>query len=201
MKLIDCVPCTFALLSMFSIAAAKDVPGQLNISPSDFKHAKTGLWEGTVRSESGPAPQMDMNSMDMSQITPEQRARVEAVLKRQHAQAKAQGNSPRELSKKKQFCVKQADLDRGENSMFGDEDKGAKCSRHETVRTASRVSVTAQCAVEGGGNFVSEMTFEVKSPTEIAERMTMNGAFGNHPVKSDMGIEAHWVGPDCGHVK
>ena len=79
---------------------------------------KTGLWEGSMSSqESAPAP-VDASKM-MSGLDAEQRARVEAVLKRQQARRAAEGDGPRTKSRTNKFGITKVKLDKKDFADLG----------------------------------------------------------------------------------
>ena len=183
-------------------AYAADPSGEGISPPGDYKHSKLGLWEETIGSTSGTSPQMPAGAMDLSGMSPDERARVEAVLKRQREQAKAQGGAPRVSTRTKQFCVRQSDIDQGGGSLFRDKqlDKKDGCTTKETARTSSRVSIRSECVVHDA-NMVTEINYEVRSPTEFAATMSSSGSYQGQPMKSSNTMSAHWIGADCGNVK
>jgi hypothetical protein len=183
-------------------ASAAEPAGDGIAPPSDYQHAKLGLWEQTITSTSGPAPQWPPGAMDLSGMSAEERARVEAVLKRQREHAKAQGSAPRVTTKTKQFCVRQADIDGRKGSLFGDKPprKEDHCSTREMARSSSRVSLQSECMVQGT-KMTTDVTYEIRSPTEFAGAVSSSGTYNGQPMKSSETLSAHWVAASCGSVK
>ena len=188
------------LASVFAVSSAmpaepssKDIP-----PPADLKNVRLGLWEETIRSEQTARPQVDMSKVDMSGWTPEQKARVEAVLKRQHEEQVAQGSAPVVKSKTKRFCVKAGDVNKSFN--IGDKGRGGgECKETEVSRSSSRLALRYECAGESA-KISTELSYEVKSPTETVGEIHSKGTMMGRPVDNSEKATAHWVGPECGSV-
>ena len=170
--------------------------------PSDYKHAKLGLWEEAISSTSGPSPQISPEALNLDGMSAERRARVEEVLKHQREQAKAQGGAPRVTTKTKQFCVRQEDLDGRKSSLFGDRAPSMEdhCSTRETERSSSRVSLKFECMMKGT-KMITDITYEIRSPTEFRGTVSSSGNFNGQPMNSSETMSAHWIGASCGNVK
>jgi hypothetical protein len=181
-----------------SAVAADNPAGQQILPPSGFKTLKLGLWEETLSSQAGPHPQIDMSQIDTSSFTPEQRARVEAVLKRQREQAAAKGNAPDVSTKSKQYCLKASDVSRDLLKDLRDDRPG--CELREVSRTATRIVVHQECS-EKGVQGTMDMSYEVKSPTTLAAEIKTSGALNGREFKRTETMNAHWIGADCGTVK
>jgi hypothetical protein len=199
--------CTFA-------AAAADKDGVELTPPSDIKRLKMGLWEETRQEEAAPRPAMDMSAMDMSSMTPEQRARVEAVLKRQAAERAAQGNNPTVTNKTKRSCLTAQKIDREWTKMPFQERGGSggmSCTNKVLQSTSSKLAVRGECTIPdsgtkgegppGGGHFVSQFSMEVKSPELFVVESSTEGVVAKVPTKRHGTMTARWIGSDCGSVK
>ena len=179
---------------------------------------KTGLWEETIKSEQPPGPAVDPSMMDgmMAGMTPEQRANVEKVLKRQAAERQAQGNRPVVTSKTKRFCMTQEMLkddwafDRGPDR--GDRDR--TCSQKFVERSAHRMHVKMQCSGElnkpgrdekdapaGEIHSTTEIIMDIKSRESFSGSVTSDMTYGGQHRHSQSNAEAHWLGVDCDKVK
>ncbi len=182
-------------------------------APADYKRLKLGLWEETRRSEAPSAPAIDPAAIDMSQFTPEERARVGAVLKRQQQERAARGDAPRVSTRTKRSCLTAEKLDREWSKTWGDDrsDRNVQCKRKVIQSSASRLAVTGECTVAdagpkagphgGGGSFRTEMVFEIKSPESTSASISTDGQMGNVPLKRREVVEARWVGAECGNIK
>ena len=190
----------FILTGVFAVGSAiaaepssKDIP-----PPAAMKNLRLGLWEGTIQSKRSAQAEVDMSKMDMSGFSPEEKARVEAVLKRQHAEHVAQGNTPTVKSKTKRYCLKADELTK--KFSMGDEGRGhGECKESEISRTPSQIALRAECAVEGT-KMVTDISYGVKSPTEAIGEIHSKGTMMGRAYESSEKIEAHWIGPDCGNV-
>ena len=190
---------TLGALFAANVLAAGPQPGGDIPLPADARKLKLGLWEVTRRSET-VSPQIDAGSMDMRGLDAAARARVEAVLKKQAAERAARGGAPEVTTRTKQECLTQEAIDKRQKS-FSPEGKGdMNCPPVVKTATASRLVVNGNCAIEGQA-FTFEMEFEVKSPEETLMKMTSNGSYGGHPVRSANTVTSRWLGAACGNAK
>lgn len=77
---------------------------------------------------------------------------------------------------------------------------GDQCTNKVNSRSSSRVAVVSECT-QGAGHFTSELIYEFKSPEEWVGKVSVNGSYGGHPIKSSTAMSAHWIAADCGNVK
>lgn len=211
--------CLFILISGLMAAAptASAASGLESIAskmPSDYKRLKLGLWEETRRSERF-SPPSNFGAMDMSGFSPEERARVEAVLKRQAEERKARGNAPEVSTHTKRTCMTAQKLEknmRGMDLTNGDrQNKDVQCNYQVKQSTASRLVVAGECMVAdagpkagsyaGGGKFTSEIAWEIKSPESTIASTSSEGKMGSASIKSRDVVESRWISADCGKVK
>jgi len=182
--------------------------------PSDFKRLKLGLWEETRQEEAAPRPAISMKDIDMPGMTPEQRARVEAVLKRQAAERAAQGDKPTVTNKTKRSCLTAQKMEREWTKMPFQERDGhdeVSCTNKVLQSTSSKLAIRAECTVadpgpkagaaQGGGHFVSQFSMEIKSPEQFIVESSTEGTMGKVPMKNHGTMTARWIGADCGSVK
>jgi len=149
--------------------------------------AKTGLWETTVKIDAAGMASM----VDTSGMSPEQKARVEAMMK-----GMGNGGMPREHTSKS--CVTADDL---KNSAPGGDD--ADCTYHYTTRTSTKVAGTVSCTKRGATQ-TGDFNFETKGREQMQGTMHMKLAKGGAtPGSGDMTIDmsSRWLGGDCGDVK
>ena len=190
---------TLLLLGAFALAPilAAEPAKKGILPPSDMKNLKLGLWEETIESQQ-KEQDIDPSLLDRGgQLTPEQKARMEAVLKRQHAEHVKDG-FVRKTAKTKRFCLKPGDYDK----PFDLDGKGRKeidCKTTEAPRTSSRVSIRMECTAPQG-QFVYEIAYGTKSPTETYGEIVIKGTMMGQPQDSSMKTVAHWVGAECGKV-
>lgn len=198
------------------VSASSDKP--LITPPSDYKNIRLGLWEMTTEMTTQGGPKIDMGQIqahladDMKGMTPEQRARIEAMMKTQAARA---AGAP--TSSTKQKCIAAADRDKGlTDDMNGRDNAERNCTMNEVSRTSSKIVADLTCSGRDKGQIAKAggrgdgptvmtqngtMTFELKSPTEMASRFQMSALIGNQPMKSDMKMFGRWISADCGKVK
>lgn len=188
-----------------------DLKGRM---PSDYKRLKLGLWEETRRSES-VTPPVDLSGMDMSHFSPEERARVEAVLKRQAEERKARGDAPRVTTRTKRTCMTAEKMEKNMREMDparGDRnDKEVQCTYRVKENSSSRLLVASECTIAdaglkagpyaGGGKFSGEIAWEIKSPEWTIASTSSEGRMGSAPIKNRDVVESHWIGSDCGNVR
>lgn len=168
------------------------------LPPSDMKNLKLGLWEETIESQQ-LVQDIDPRMLKMEDMTPEQKARIEAVLKRQHTEHAAEGNV-RKTTRNKRFCLKADDYDKS-FEVAGDRGrkKDVDCTLSEGPRSASRVSFRSECTMPQG-KVTSEVTYGVKSSTETYGEVVGKGTLMGRPQNSSRKMTAHWVAADCGKV-
>lgn len=188
------------------------------LPPSDYKKMRRGLWEMTRETTTQGGPKIDMSQIQakmadtMKNLSPEQRARVEAIMQKQSA--RSQGMPDSNIKKE---CVTAEKIDKGFADAASQNNLGEiPCTMKEVNRTSSKLVVSMACSstdkgqfakAEGRGNGSTTifqngtMSFEVKSSTEMETRIQMDGLIGREPMKSDMKMDGHWVAADCGKVK
>ncbi len=212
MKTVPLILCVLAI-SMLRVTPMATAQTTEIGAPADYRRLKLGLWEESRRSESPAAPAIDPATIDMSHFTPEERARVGAVLKRQQQERVAGGDAPKVSTRTKRSCLTADKLDREWSKTWGDDrsDKNVQCKRKVVQSSASRLAVTGECTVantgpkagpySGGGSFRTEMVFEIKSPESTSASISTVGQMGNVPMKRREVVEARWIGADCGNIK
>ena len=179
-----------AILSLASMTAAAQA---LDI--------KTGLWEGTMQEASTRPPPINADEITKG-MTPEQRARVEATLKRQAEQRKAEGDGPETKTMVKRFCITPKQLEGDPMGLDDKElagDREEKCTRRIVTQTPSRVLVRTECAA--GSRAKGELGYEAKSRESFSASYTMDATVQGKPFHRQFTTSARWLGPDCGKVK
>lgn len=188
---------------------------QAIVPPSDYKNLRLGLWEMTNETSMQGGPRMDMAQMQarmaesMKDMTPEQRARIDALMKRQAQSA----GEPRTSTRQK--CFTAADRDKASLEDMQDRSR-SNCTMKEITRTSSKLVFAISCSARdmgpaaraegsGDGPMVMEqngtVSFEMMSPTQMESRIQFSGMMGKAPMKSDIQMHAHWISADCGKVK
>ncbi len=199
--------------------AAQDIGEQLrNLPiPSDFKRLKTGLWEDTIETDTpSMSPEMlnAASQVDTSRLSAQERARVEAAIKKQQQKLKDQGPT---TTTTKRNCMTPEKLQKPagfENS--GNDRYAQSCVLTVLNSSSSRLSFKTSCdmgnmdmevmknapaALKGGGRMSVTYDFEVKSPELVVTQMSSEGNMGSTPMKSRSTTTSRWVAASCGSVK
>jgi Protein of unknown function (DUF3617) len=161
------------------------LPAQ-DIKPFDVK---LGLWETTSTTEmSGMAmPNMPQIPPDaLSRMPPEQRARVEAMMK-------GRGGAARPVTTK--VCITKETL--AHAGAFGQTDKS--CTMTVVSSTPSKQVMHMDCTRQEN-HMSGDMTVE-RVDTEHAKGSMVMKSEGEHAVNMKMSFENKWLGADCGDVK
>ena len=151
------------------------------VTPLDVK---LGLWETTWTGlTSGQIP---LPPEALANLTPEQRARLDAAMKARAGQNNMRTN---------RSCVTKEKLTR---DLFSDEQK--KCTRTVVTSTSRRLEMRLQCEDQG---MKSVGTFKVESSSseEAKGTMEMVTTGGGRTMNINSSFTAKWIGPDCGSVK
>ncbi|HXY26266.1 MAG TPA: DUF3617 domain-containing protein [Candidatus Acidoferrum sp.] len=160
---------------MVAVAAQKIEP--LNV--------KLGLWEMTsVTKNSGDLP---IPAEFASQLTPEQKAKLEAAMKAQSA------GPAKTLTYKSCFT-----REKMENSSFFNDKK--ECTQTILTSTGTKIALKATCTMQdikmsGNGEFEALSTESIKGTIH----MTSTG--GEHTMTTDATFTGKWIGASCGDVK
>jgi hypothetical protein len=150
-------------------------------------NVKEGLWEVTVVHSMTGMPNASMANIPpdaLAKMTPDQRARVEAMM----------GGKPNTDVRKE--CVTKEKL--AKNAAFSN--TRGECTRTVVSSTGRRVEAKIHCEEKqsvSDGNFVMEAlgSDNVKGTMHMA--VTGNG----HNMTMDMTITSKYLGQDCGDVK
>ena len=205
------------LCGLASVASAAETRKPLIAPPSDYKNVRLGLWELTDETRMQGGPRIDMSQIqahmaeDMKGMSPEQRARIQAIMQQQAARS---AGAP--SSHTRQKCMTAAERDKAWLHDMAHGDHEDNCTMTEVSRSSSRVVVNLSCSghdkgqiaeAEGRGKGVSNMsqtgtvTFEMKSPIEMVSRVQMSGMMGDKPLKTDISMHSRWIAADCGKIK
>ena len=143
-------------------------------------NVKTGEWESTLTNETTgqlPVPQEMIDKM-----TPEQRARMEAMMKARGMQG------PRTTVTK--HCVKKEDLDK----PFGNDNKS--CKQTIVTSSATKQEIHMECEM-GGGKQVGTLKFEAVDSSTVKGSMQMTASNGGRSMNVNSTFSAKWLGPAC----
>jgi hypothetical protein len=169
-----CLPCAAAAL------AAAAAP--LNIKP--------GLWEmSTTVATSGSM----MPPAMLAQMSPAQRARIEAATKQRSAGGGG-GGAAGGAGGSTKACLSKEDLARGSIRVERDEDH-KNCQYRVVSQTATYMETHFQCKGQGARN--GELKLEAQSPEQLKGAIQVQSAKG----KTTMQIAGRWLGSSCAGTK
>ena len=142
---------------------------------------KAGLWEQTITLTRQGAP--PISDRVLSNLTPEQRARVEAQMRA--------NQQPRTTTH--QACLTDKDLD--SFRIFENSDPGCK----ETIRTSTGTEVDEQweCKMDDGITGKGTLHIDILSPESARGTVHMIADENGHHLVTDSRMTARWLGPDC----
>jgi hypothetical protein len=141
---------------------------------------KLGLWETTVTTDVSGST---LPESALKQMSPEQRARIEAAMKKREA------NGPKTRTTK--TCLTKEKL----NRPFSKPDEDKRCKH--TVVTATRTVQDYKIQCTGPESHSGVMHLEATSRESIKSTIKMNAPRGAINVE----MKGHWVSSDCGKEK
>lgn len=152
-------------------------------------HVKLGLWENTVTHSMTGMPAMPAIPPDtLAKMPPEQRARIEAMMK--------QGGMGGPATNVSKYCITQEKIDK--QTAFDVTQQ--TCTRTIVSSTGSRLEMKIHCEQKqaiSDGTVVVEATSD--ESTKGTVHLVTNAAGRNMNV--DMTFSSKYLGPDCGDVK
>ena len=154
------------------------------IKPLDVK---LGLWETTSTFQSSGMPPVNIPPDALARMTPDQRAKVEAMMK-------GQGSSRTTTTKS---CMTREKMKRSE--MFYDEQK--QCTKTVVSSSSSKLEMRLQCTMEGGGKADGTVRVERMNSESTKGSVQMVSTSGDHTMNMNSTFTSKWLGPDCGDVK
>jgi len=146
-------------------------------------NVKLGLWETTMVAQTSGMP-----PIDMSHMTPEQRARMEAAMEA----AKTRAATPHTI----RSCLTKEKLDK---ALFH-EDNEASCKHTVITRSATVYAVKFECRRENN-NSSGEWRFEAVTPEKVKGDGNFAVENGGRKMSSRGTMTAKWIGPSCGAVR
>lgn len=153
----------------------------------DFKpmDVKLGLWETASKTDMPgmPASLPQIPEETLAKMPPEQRARIEAMMKGRGAPGSMTTRS----------CLTRESLDRGLNFQ---NDKS--CTYKVTGSSASKEQVHVECD-RGQMHTTGDLTVERADNEHVKGTMVMKSPAGSGDIK--VSFESKWVSADCGSVK
>ncbi len=141
--------------------------------------AKPGAWEVTSTTTATGMPKMQVPEERLAQMTPEQRAQVENILKMQKGE-------PVTVTRK--YCVKDSDtVDR-----LMEDPKRPGCKKKVNTQTASAVEVEMTCEPPHASH--AKFRIETHGAENMTSVMDMQGEKG---VKVHVESKGRWTGASC----
>lgn len=148
---------------------------------ADPLDVKLGLWETTATTQMNG---MLMPESVLKEMPPEQRARLEAAMKKRQAQG------PQSHTDK--TCLTQEKLSRPFDKQ--DDEKDEKCTH--TTLTATRTVQEYKIQCTGSNPHTGVMRIEALSRERVKSTIKMNSTHGAVNVE----MNGHWLAADCGKV-
>ncbi len=169
--------------ALVALAITAGAGPRLDVSP--------GLWE--TKSTTTTKMDGDLPGVDPSKLSPEQRARLEAVRERLA--------SGKPVTTVHRSCVTQEQIDKG----LGLDDatgQDKECERQYLDQSPKHVRVAMKCAPKGGG-VTMEGTWEatVKASDLVVMHGEMSTRAPGHSSTSKMEMTAHRLGSSCGDIE
>jgi hypothetical protein len=140
---------------------------------------KMGLWEITSTTTAGG----EIPTVDTSKMTPEQKARMEAVMKAMMGVHTAKTCITREKFNKSNF-------------MTNDQ---STCK--QTVGTNTRASLDATLVCTGEHARTEQMHVDALSSTSVEASIKVAGTERGQTMTASVTMTGKWLGADCGNVK
>jgi len=147
-------------------------------------NVKLGLWETTMVAQTSGMP-----PIDMSHMTPEQRARMEAAMEA----AKTRAATPHTI----RTCLTKEKLEKG---LFQDKDNDASCKHKVITKSTTVYAVRFDCSRENN-NTTGEWRFEAVTPENVKGNGKFTIEHAGQKMSSTGTMTAKWVAASCGNVK
>ena len=148
---------------------------------------KLGLWETTVTVQTSGMPQMNIPPDALARMTPEQRAKVEEMMK-------GSGSGRTTTSKS---CMTREKMNRAE--MFGADRKN--CTRSVVSSSGDKTEVRMECTTDNGAKMNGIVRVERIDSNSVKGSMQMTTTSSDHTMNMNSTFTSKWLGPDCGDVK
>lgn len=158
-----------------------------DIKPLDVK---PGLWETKASTETAGMPKMPAAQMPLealSKLPPEQRAKMEAMMK-----SRAAGGP---MVTTTRTCITRESLSSGRAFARVQ----ASCANRIIASTSSKLQIHMEC--NEGMKMTGDMTVERLDAEHTKGSMVMKGGQPEHPIETKMSFETRWLAADCGDVK
>ncbi len=173
-------------LSLFggTLGAAALVILTSSAAAAQALNVKVGLWEVASKGQASGAPPMDTSNM-----TPERRAQVEAMMQNM------MGNAAKPHTFK--TCITKEKL---EKDPFQDREEEQSCKRSYLTRTTSVLSFKEECA-NPAGKTTAEGRFEAVNPESVKGTVKITIDRNGKAMTMNNDLSGKWIGASCGDVK
>jgi len=153
----------------------------------DFKpfDVKLGLWETTTTFQSSGMPPVSIPPDALARMTPDQRAKVEAMMK-------GQGSARTTTTKS---CMTPEKMKRSE---FYEQ---KQCTKDVVTSTGSKLELRMHCTMEGGAKADGTVRVERINSESTKGSVQIVSTSGEHTMNMNSTFTSKWLGPDCGDVK
>jgi hypothetical protein len=169
----------------FSLAAALFCVTAWAADPTPL-NVKTGQWEATITSET--AGQLPIPQEMLDKMSPEQRAKMEAMMKARGAQG-ARTNTYKS-------CLKKEDLDK----PFGNDEQRKSCKQTFVTSSSTRQEIHMECDL-GGGKQSGTLKLEALDSGTVKGSMEMVASNGGRSMTVNSSFSSKWLGPVCTESK
>jgi len=149
---------------------------------------KLGLWETTTSFQTSGMPQVNIPPDALAKMTPEQRAKVEEMMKGMGS------GSPRTNTSKS--CMTREKMNK--QQMFSDDKKD--CTRTVVSSSPSKLEMRLQCNTDGAKTN-GTIRIEAVNSESMKGSMQFQTTGSDHTVNMNSTFTSRWLGADCGDVK
>ena len=153
------------------------------VQPLDVK---LGLWETTTVSQTSGMPPIPPEML--ARMTPEQKAKMEAMMKQRQAEG------PKTHTDKK--CVTKEDL--GKGGWFDKDEED--CTKTVITSTSRKLDVKLECT-KGGGKQSGTLNIEAIDSGNVKGSVQMTMTNGTNTMTMNSTLTSKWLGSSCGDVK
>lgn len=175
---------TLVLGGAIATAAAALVSAQTPLN------VKLGLWEvtSTQHITGMEMPQVPPN-VDLSKVPPEQRARIEAMMKANQAKTSGQPTTIKQ-------CVTTEKLNR---ALFDDREMDPSCKRTMVSSSSTLEEINIECS--GRQKMSGTVKIEATGPEAVKGTTHFMADMEGKPITIDSTFAGKWVSADCAGVK
>ena len=170
--------CAFALLSACLAAAAA-------YAQAPALKINLGAWEVTTAVDLGG----QLPGIDTSKMTPEQKARAEALAQSRPSQ------SPRVTK----TCITKENFQRG--AILSNDDPNMKCTQTFASNTPTLLDTTRTCTGDDGVSRTTRTRMEAASSTGLKAAVTNTSIRNGRTINVNVVLTGKWLGADCSGIK